>query len=58
MSEVLSLSAFYYNFSLELCYMDASSGGQGLDKAGSVVSHPAIRIFRQLRLASNACKTL
>lgn len=57
MSEVLS-SAFYYNFSLELCYMDASSGGQGLDKAGSVVSHPAIRIFRQLRLASNACKTL
>lgn len=57
MSEVLSLSAFY-NFSLELSCMDASSGCQGLDKASSAVSHPAIRTFRQLRLAANAHKTL
>jgi len=56
--EVLSQVAFYYSFSLELCCMDASAACQGIDKEGSVVSHPAIITFRQLRPVANATKTL
>lgn len=56
--ESVSQVAFYYSFSLELCCMDASAACQGVDKEGSVVSHPAIIMFRQLRLVANAPKTL
>jgi len=38
--------------------MDASAACQGIDKEGSVVSHPAIITFRQLRPVANATKTL
>lgn len=38
--------------------MDASADCQGVVKEGSVVSHPTIRTFRQLRLVANAPKTL